>query len=235
MNCLHGKTTVLLDLDGTLVDSVEPHARSWKEVLQANGFEVELSKLRRLIGMGGDKMLQEAVGSLADDRVEALTQERSQHFRSKQIRDVCAFPKADRLVDLLRERGLVVRLATAASAKDRDPLLEQGGLDGKFDDFISSDEVEGSKPEPDLIKAILDKLGVNPSECLLVGDSPFDAEAAHRAGVEFIGVESGAYTGDELPHTDRVFKSITELAEALESVQPDSDTHNQRGEKLAWI
>ena len=235
MKILDKKTTVLLDLDGTLVDSVGPHAHSWKEVLQAHGFEVELKELKRLIGMGGDKMLQEAVGKLNEETLDALSKERSEHFRSKQIRDVSAFTGAGRLIDLLRERGLTVRLATAASSKDRDPLLEQAGLKEKFDDFVSTDEVEGSKPEPDLIEAILDKLGVSPSECVMVGDSIFDAEAAHRAGVDFIGVESGAYSGEELPHTSQIFPSITEFAEALESSKTDSVNQNQEGETLAWI
>ena len=88
---------------------------------------------------------------------------------------------------------------------------------------------------PMAIEAILDKLDVSPSECVMVGDSIFDAEAAHRAGVDFIGVESGAYSGEELPHTSQVFPSITELAEALESSRPHTQDQNQEGETLAWI
>ena len=212
---LKGKTTVLLDLDGTLVDSVNAHAVSWKKVLSRHGHEVDISSLERLIGMGGDKMLRSAIGEVSEAEEKVLTEERSVRFRKNEIRDVRPFERAMELIEALRGSGLTVMLATAASADDRDALLKQGGLQDAFDKFVSSGEVEGSKPEPDLIETILEKLDVAPAECILVGDSPFDAEAASRAGVDFVGVESGAYTSDELPYAVAVFPSVDELAQML--------------------
>ena len=212
---LEGKTTVLLDLDGTLVDSVEPHARSWQDVLQKHDHNLELYDLKRMIGMGGDKLVKAAIGEVGEKELEEITDERSEIFREKYLNDVYPFRKVNRLIHALRERGLTVYLATASSPEDRDALLKRGGLENEFHDFVSSDKVEGSKPEPDLIHAILKKLDVHPHHCVLVGDSPFDAKAAAGAEVDFIGVESGCYTRDELPNTIQVFPSVTEFAETL--------------------
>jgi HAD superfamily hydrolase (TIGR01509 family) len=212
---LKGKTTVLLDLDGTLVDSVHAHAVSWKKVLSRHGHEVDVSSLERLIGMGGDKMLRSAIGEVSEAEEKALTEERSARFRENEIRDARPFERAKELIQALRENGLTVMLATAASADDRDALLKQGGLQDAFEEFVSSDEVDGSKPEPDLIETILEKLDVAPADCILVGDSPFDAEAASRAGVDFVGVETGAYSSDELPYAVAVFSSVDEFARML--------------------
>ena len=144
---LKGKTTVLLDLDGTLVDSVNAHAVSWKKVLSRHGHEVDLSSLERLIGMGEDKMLRSAIGEVSEAEEKVLTDERSSRFRKNEIRDVRPFERALELIKALRENGLTVMLATAASADDRDALLKQGGLQDAFEEFVSSDQVEGSKTE----------------------------------------------------------------------------------------
>lgn len=212
---LEGKTTVLIDLDGTLVDSVTAHAVSWKKVLAKHGYDVELFSLERLIGMGGDKMLSAVVGEISDAEEKRITEERSERFRDNEIQDVRPLERARELIEALRENGLEVMLATAASAEDRDALLKRGGLQNVFQDFVSSDDVDGSKPEPDLIETILDKLGADPAECLMVGDSPFDAEAAARARVDFVGVESGAYSRDELAYAKAVFPSVNEFAQML--------------------
>ena len=212
---LSDKTTVLLDLDGTLVDSVRAHTESWRGTLEEYGFEVPKEKLERLIGMGGDKLIALTTGIENEELKNQIADRRSQNFRAGFVDGVTSTPGSDQLVEELRGRGLTVFLATASSAEDRDALLQSGGLAHLFSEFVSPDQVSGSKPEPDLLQAILEKLDVSPADCLLIGDSPFDAEAAARAGMNFVAVETGVYKSAELPQARSVFSSPAEILDAL--------------------
>jgi len=213
---LEGKTTVFLDLDGTLVRSVEAHAKSWQELFKEHQHDLNQRDLERLIGMGGGKLIENAIGETDPDKVEMLKSRRSAIFHGKYLHDVYPVRKNHALINALRDRGLQVMLATASSADDRDALLERGELGNHFHEFIDPGEVDGSKPEPDLLQALIAHLNVEPSHCVMVGDSPFDSMAATAAGVDFVGVESGCYTRQELPNAVRVFPSVTEFAETLE-------------------
>jgi phosphoglycolate phosphatase-like HAD superfamily hydrolase len=213
---LRGKNTVLLDLDGTLVDSVRAHARAWQDVLAAWGHERKLEQLERLIGMGGDKLVALAAGISDEGKVQSIADRRSKLFRERYLDDVYPIAGAKRLINVLRDGGYTVFLATASAARDRDALLEKCGLNGLFNEFVSPAEVDASKPDPDLLQAILKKLEVPASSCVLIGDSPYDAQAAARAQMDFIAVESGKYKREELPQAQWSFASVQELATALE-------------------
>ena len=221
---LNNKNTVLLDLDGTLVDSVRAHAESWRQTLGEYGFEVSKEKLERSIGMGGDKLIALTTGLENEELKDQISERRSAIFRTRYLEHVAPVAGAGRLIEELRGRGLTVFLATASSSKDRDALLKQGGLENYFSEFVSPEDVSGSKPEPDLLQAIMDKLGVSSDSCLLIGDSPFDAEAAGRAGMDFVAVETGVYRAPELPQARWVFSSPADLLDTL--IQPSQETTN---------
>ena len=213
---LRGKTTILLDLDGTLVDSVRAHASSWRASLKEWGFEVEQEAVERLIGMGGDKLVALSTGLSDQKKVESITDHRSKLFREKYLNQVYPIVGGRRLVNTLRDAGYTVFLATASSAEDRDALLIRCELDDLFETFVSPEEVGNSKPAPDLLEAIMKKLDVASSSCVLIGDSPYDAQAAGKAQVDFIAVESGKYSHQEMPQARWSFSSVDELATALE-------------------
>lgn len=124
-----GVAAVLFDLDGTLVDSNEAHARAWLDVFAEHGHQLELPLVKSLIGLGGDKLVRQAIGEVGDEQAEAMDQRRSEVFRQKYLRDVYPIDKGNELIVLLKERGLRVLLATAAGKQDREALLKRGGLE----------------------------------------------------------------------------------------------------------
>ncbi len=210
-----GIAAILFDLDGTLVDSNEAHARAWVEVFSEYGHEMELPTVKSLIGLGGDKLLREAIGEVDEEQADAMEKRRSEVFLQKYLRDVVPVDKANELIVLLKDRGLRVLLATAASQKDREALLARGDLDGQFHGGADADQVEESKPAPDTLLACLEGTELEPRQCLLIGDTPYDGQAAHEAGMRFLAVETGGWTADRLTNAAMVVPSVTAMYKAL--------------------
>ena len=212
-----GVAAVLFDLDGTLVDSNDEHAKAWVDVFAEYGHQLDFSIIKSLIGLGGDKLIEQAIGSVPDEQAEAMDKRRSEVFRDKYLQDVYPVDKANELIVLLKERGLTVLLATAAGKEDREALLKRGGLEGQFQGGADADQVEESKPAPDTLLVCLEGHELEPSQCLLIGDTPYDGEAAHRAGMRFLGVETGGYNSDKLSNAAKVVPSVTAIYHALTS------------------
>lgn len=211
---------VLLDVDGTLIDSNDAHARAWVEALREEGFGRAFEEARPLIGMGGDQLVPRLTGEDGEGEVgQRLTQGWLNHFRPL-IPELQATRGGRALIEGLRARGLQVILATSGEAEIVDSLLEQAGLDDLKLDRVSSSEVESSKPEPDLIQAGLKKLGLPAEAALMVGDTPFDAEAARKAGVPCVLLRCGGDTEEELGQAGAaVLDDPQALLEALEGVK----------------
>jgi HAD superfamily hydrolase (TIGR01509 family) len=189
---------VLLDVDGTLLDSNDAHARSWVDVLRE--FDIEpppLEKVRRLIGMGGDKLLPEIADvELESELGERLSGRRKKLFKSNYLPSLQPTPGAGDLVRFLDERGVKLVVATSAESEELKGLLRQAGLDEMLTESTTSSDADRSKPDPDIISAALKKSGAPANEAILIGDTPYDLEAAARAGVAMIAVRSGGW-GDE--------------------------------------
>lgn len=210
-----GIAAVLFDLDGTLVDSNEEHAKAWVEVFAEHGHELNLFDVTRLIGMGGDKLIQKAIGTIAPEQVKELEKRHEEIFLEKYLQDVYPLDKANELIVLLKERGLTVLLATAANDKVRDALLARGDLKDQFLERTSSDEIEESKPAPDTLLACLEGHELEPHQCLLIGDTPYDGEAAAQAGMRFLAVETGGWNAGSLANAAGVYASISALYRSL--------------------
>jgi HAD superfamily hydrolase (TIGR01509 family) len=212
---LEGIAAVLFDLDGTLVDSNEAHARAWADAFAEHGHTLDLFIIKSLIGMSSDKLITQAVGRQSEAEVEALTRRRSEIFHEKYLQDVYPIDKANELIVLLKNRGLRVLLATAADKKDREALLRRGRLQGQFQGGADASDVEESKPAPDTLLACLEGHELEPSQCLVIGDTPYDGRAAHDAGMRFLGVETGGYNRDTLSNAAKVVPSVTAIYHAL--------------------
>lgn len=189
-------TTVLFDIDGTLVDSNYLHVDAWDRALVAVGHPVDVWRIHRGIGMDAGRMLSELVG---DD--DAL-QERAKDEHARLYADM-----ADRLRpisgarDLLRElsrRGLTVVLATSAPQQELDALLAVLDLDEPVDAVTSAEDVDDAKPAPDIVGRALEKAGAAASEAIMVGDAVWDIESAGRAGVTAVAVLTGGSSADQL-------------------------------------
>lgn len=210
---------VILDVDGTLVDSNRQHAQAWFDAFTEAGLSGgTVLDLRRLIGMGSDKLIPAAVG-LPGDGPEAahLGERRSAIFRELYLPTLRPTPGAAALVEALRDRGLELAVASSARSDELRSLLEAAGVPWLADRATGGDAVEESKPEPDVIEAALRELGLAPDEVALIGDTPYDIEAGLRAGVTVVALRCGGWNDLSLRDAAAVYRDPAELLEGLDA------------------
>ena len=203
---------VLLDVDGTLIDSNGAHAQSWSDAFREFGYDIAPERVRPLIGKGGDKLLPELTGVDADsERGKAMTGRRAAIFRQQYIPKLRQTRGARALVDRLRKEGLRLVIATSANEDELRPMLHQVGLEDLLAKKTSSDDAENSKPDPDIIVAALEKGGLTPGNTILLGDTPYDIEAATRASVETVALLSGGWDADALHGAVAIYEDPDDL------------------------
>jgi len=209
---------VLIDIDGTLIDSNEGHARAWADVLRNHGWaDITWQQILPLVGMGGDKLLPEITGvAIESPRGKALAKERTDRFLVYYAPSIRAFPRVVEFFETLRDRGLMRVIATSAGAEELDELLGLAGVADLVSRETTSDDAESSKPDPDIIHAALAKSGVHPREAVMVGDTPYDIAAAKRAGVQVIAVRSGGWDDPALVAADAIYADVAELLDRIE-------------------
>jgi phosphoglycolate phosphatase-like HAD superfamily hydrolase len=208
---------VILDVDGTLVDSNDAHARAWCDAFHALGFRAALPVVRGLIGMGGDKLIPRVTGLGADTRAgKEVARLRGAIFLDDYLEDVRAFRGSRRLVEVLLERGLRVAIASSSELRERDALLEIAGVAELLRRSESSTDAEKSKPDPDVVHAGLARRRVAKARVLLVGDTPYDVQAAAIAGVRTIALRCGGWDDDELAGALAIHDGPWALARVLE-------------------
>lgn len=211
-------TGVLLDMDGTLVDSNDAHAEAWLRALAEGGIHVPFAEIRRRIGKGGDKLLPEVAGLDADSpEGKAVSRRRGELFVSEYLPSLRPFPGVRALLRQLRDAGL--RLAVASSSKEEElqGLLRLCGADEVIEAQTSADAAENSKPDPDIIHAALGRLGLPAAEVLLLGDTPYDIEAATRAGVGVVAVRCGGWDDAALKGAVAVYDDPADLLARFDS------------------
>ncbi|MGX7704221.1 HAD family hydrolase [Methylobacterium sp. Gmos1] len=191
---------LIFDIDGTLLDSVDLHAKAWAEAFAAFGITVSADQVRGQIGKGGDQLMPVFV---PEDRLEregeALEKFRSELFTKKYLPEVKPFPGVRALFERLKAEGHVLALASSGKAEEVERYQEIAGIRDLVDVATNSDEAERSKPHPDIFEAALDKLGRPPrGQAIVIGDSPYDAEAGVKAGLPVIGVLCGGFPEAQL-------------------------------------
>ena len=184
---------VLIDLDGTLVDSVYHHVTAWNNALLAHGYRVPLADIHGAIGMGSDRLIPWLLGESVTDS-DALSEAHTAGFLER-AEDLAATNGARALMHDLRNRDVAHVVASSASGEEATALLDALGLELPL---IDSESVAASKPAPDLLLAGCEQLGTDPEHTILIGDSPWDAEAARRVGVAMIGVRCGGFSDETL-------------------------------------
>jgi len=205
---------VILDVDGTLVDSNDAHAHAFVEAFAQQGFEVPFRKVRPLIGKGSDKLIPELIGRY-DEAVSGL---KSEIFKRKYLPQLKAFPGATELVARLHGRGLKLAVASSADKEDLDALLRIAGAQTYLDEVTSADDAAHSKPDPDIVDAAVKRLGLPPARCLMIGDTPYDAQAAQRAGVAFAGVRCGGWSDGDLQPAVGVFHDPAHILRRMDDL-----------------
>lgn len=209
--------TVILDVDGTLVDSNDAHARAWADAFAEAGVDVPFERIRCAIGMGGDKLLPHVAGIRDDSPLgERLSRRRGEIFTARYLAGVRPFPGVRELVERFGRDGFTVVVASSASKDDLQALLDRAGVADLIATQTSSDDADESKPDPDIVLAALKRAGAAPGAAIMLGDTPYDVEAALRAGIRIVGVESGGWRREELGGAVEVHADAAALLEGYE-------------------
>jgi HAD superfamily hydrolase (TIGR01509 family) len=194
------RRAMLFDLDGTLVDSNDAHARAWTEALRQHGVAVDFLQVRPLIGMGGDKLLPEiAQVSESSERGQAIAKRKKEIFETL-LGTIEPTIGARALLEYLRRHDIALVIATSADDKELHALLSQAGLQELIPTKTSKDDAKASKPDPDIVHAALAKAETRAEEAVMIGDTPYDIDAAARVGVKSIALRCGGYWPDEALH-----------------------------------
>ncbi|HTU84246.1 MAG TPA: HAD family hydrolase [Solirubrobacteraceae bacterium] len=214
-------SVAILDIDGTLVDTNYHHAIAWFRAFRQHDIVLPIWRIHRHLGMGGDQM----VGALTDERTE---QEKGDEIRATEktlyfqfIGEVEPMDGSRELIERLKERGHAVVLASSAKSDEVDHYLDLLDARELADAWTTSADVESTKPAPDLVSSALERAGASPDDAIMVGDTPWDVEAAGKAGVKTIAVLTGGFAAAELEEAGAaaVFESVVELCGKLDQTR----------------
>lgn len=188
--------TVVLDLDGTLVDSVYVHVAAWRAAFADVGIDLPTYRIHRAIGMGGDRLVTEVAGAAVERSVGDEVRERHARHFDDRFAQVTALDGASDLLDLLRERGLTIVIASSGEQEQTDRLLGLVDNTDALHERVSGSEADSSKPAPDLLEVALARAGAQ--RALSIGDAVWDVESARKAGVPCLGLLTGGFGEAEL-------------------------------------
>lgn len=209
--------TVVLDLDGTLVDSVYVHTLAWRAALRDVGVEVPAHRLHRAIGMGGDRLVAHVTDAGVERAMGDTVRERHAHHLDARFHDITATEGAEELLETLRARGLHVVVATSGDREMTDRLLDLvPGARALLEHTISGSDAEESKPAGDLAAVAL--RAVQASSAALLGDATWDAQTAGQVRIPCLGLLTGGITAAELTDAGcvEVYDSPADLAARLD-------------------
>ena len=212
---------VIFDIDGTLVDSVDIHAMAWHEALREFGYQADYHAVRAQVGKGADKLIPEFV---PQEQLKAVQQKladfRGDLFKRKYLSRIRPLSCVPELMQRVQDEGLRIALASSAKKDELAAYVKIAGIERFVEQDTSKDDVDESKPAPDISQAALSKLkDVRAPEAIVIGDTPYDAIAARRAGMRCIGVLTGGWTRQELMDTgcSVVYRSVAELFAMFDS------------------
>jgi HAD superfamily hydrolase (TIGR01509 family) len=209
----------IIDVDGTLVDTNYQHAIAWYRAFRDCGVVLQLWRIHRHIGMGGDQLVPSLTSSRYErERGDEVRAAEKRHYMQL-IGEVEPMDRARDLLEALRQRGHSVVLASSAKPEEVEHYLDLLDARELANGWTTSADVRATKPEPDLVIAALQKADAPPSEAVMIGDSTWDVRAADGAGVQTLGVMTGGFCEDELLHAGAatVFESVADLCDALDA------------------
>jgi HAD superfamily hydrolase (TIGR01549 family) len=191
---------VIFDIDGTLVDSVDMHANAWQETFRHFGKEIPYEKVRHQIGKGGDQLMPVFFSKEELDKFgEEMEKYRGELYKREYLPKVRAFPHVRELFLKIKNDGLRLALASSAKEDELGAYKKIARIEDLVEEETSADDADKSKPHPDIFEAALERLGsVEPHEAIVVGDTPYDAEAAGKIRLRTIGVLCGGFPEAEL-------------------------------------
>ena len=209
---------VIFDIDGTLVDSNDAHAQSWVDTFAEAGYDVPFEIVRPLIGMGADKLLPKTIGVSHDgDEGKKLAKRRSEIFREKYLPHLRPLKDSRALVQRVRADGLKPIVATSAKDEELKGLLEAAEVHDLMEDKATASDAKRSKPDPDIVHAAIEESEISSKNLVMIGDTPYDIEAATRAKVRVIAFRSGGWTDEALAGAAEIYDGPADLLARYDS------------------
>jgi HAD superfamily hydrolase (TIGR01509 family) len=209
---------VIFDIDGTLVDSNDAHAQSWVDTFAEAGYDVPFDVVRPLIGMGADKLLPKTIGVKHEsEEGKKLIKRRSGIFRKKYLPTLRPLEGSRALVLRVRSDGLKAIVATSAKDEELKGLLEAAEVADLMEEKATASDAKRSKPDPDIVEAAIEESGISPRNLVMIGDTPYDIEAATRAKVRTIAFRSGGWSDADLHGAVEVYDGPADLLARYDS------------------
>jgi len=190
----------IFDVDGTLIDSVDLHTKAWQDAFRDYGHEIGFDDIRSQIGKGGDQLMPVFLSKEElDAKGEELEKHRGQVLKERYLPQIKPFPMVRELLERIQADGTRVALASSAKQDELQTYKEAAHIEDLLEAETSSDDAESSKPDPDIFLAALKHLGGVPADqAIVIGDTPYDAEAAGKAGLRTIGLLCGGWSETDL-------------------------------------
>ena len=209
---------MIFDIDGTLVDSNDAHAESWMDTFAETGYDVPFDVVRPLIGMGADKLLPKTIGVKHDsEEGKKLIKHRSEIFRKKYLPTLRPLAGSRALVLRVRSDGLKAIVATSAKDEELKGLLEAAEVADLMEEKATASDAKRSKPDPDIVEAAIEESGIPPHKLVMIGDTPYDIEAATRAKVRTIAFRSGGWSDADLHGAVEIYDGPADLLARYDS------------------
>src|SRR5438552_14265436 len=208
---------MIFDVDGTLVDTNPLHIEAWRRAFRSRGYQINPDRIAVEVGKGGDQLVPSILGKQADDDDgDALRAQQPIEFRTlAQEKGIQIFPGALELLAELRRRSIKTVLATSSNKKQFETIEQFARVKWRdhIEKIVDADDIEKSKPHPDLVHVALAKLKVSPAQCAMVGDTIWDAKSARAGGVVTVGVTSGGNSADKLYRAGArlVYRDVNEI------------------------
>jgi HAD superfamily hydrolase (TIGR01509 family) len=209
---------VIFDIDGTLVNSNDAHAQSWVDTFAEAGYDVPFDAVRPLIGMGADKLLPKTIGVNHDsEEGKGLIERRSKIFRERYLPRLRPLKGSRELVLRVRSDGLKAIVATSAKDEELKGLLRAAHVEDLMQEKATASDAKRSKPDPDIVQAAIEESDISPEHLVMVGDTPYDIEAAAKAKVRAIAFRSGGWGDEELKGAVEIYDGPADLLAHYES------------------
>ena len=203
---------MIFDVDGTLVDSNDAHARAWVRAFTEYGITVAYEPVRRAIGMGGDKLMPRVSGVEEDSAIGgAISKRRAEIFEKEFMPTLRAFPRTRECVARVKDDGYTLAIASSAKEEELGPLLEIARVADLIPTRTSSGDAHNSKPDPDIVAAALERTGCSAEAAIMIGDTPYDVQASRRAGVRVVAFECGGWGRGDLTGAIAIYRDPADL------------------------
>jgi HAD superfamily hydrolase (TIGR01549 family) len=210
---------VLLDIDGTLIDSNDMHAKCWVEAFAHFGKEVPWDVIRSQIGKGGDLLVPDTLNAREmRDIGEPLKKYRGELWKREYMKSVQPFPGAIEAIRGIADRSVKIAFASSSNPDEVEYYVELLGVDDLLEGTTSKEDAQFSKPSPEIFQAALERVKSDPARTLVVGDTPYDILAAHRIAVAVAAVRCGGFPDESLAKAEFLFDDVAALAKELERI-----------------